>query len=80
MTMRDEVRRAIDDPGGRVLTVRLDWRSLIPVVVLVGGVWLSGGSGRRSSCSSSRWSWPAPSPPSWGPSSGAGWGAARRSA
>ena len=42
MTMRDEVRRASDDAGGRVLTVRLDWRSLIPVVLLVGGVWLVG--------------------------------------
>jgi len=40
--MRDEMRRAIDETGGRVLTVRLDWRSLIPVVVLVGGVWLLG--------------------------------------
>jgi predicted PurR-regulated permease PerM len=40
--MRDDLRRAIDDGGGRVLTVRLDWRSLIPVVVLAGGVWLIG--------------------------------------
>ena len=40
--MRDELRRTIDDSAGRVLTVRLDWRSLIPLVVLVGGVWLVG--------------------------------------
>jgi predicted PurR-regulated permease PerM len=40
--MRDELRRTIDDGGTRMLTVRLDWRSLIPVVVLVGGVWLLG--------------------------------------
>jgi len=40
--MRDEVRRAHDEAGGRALVVRLDWRSLIPVVVLVGVVWLFG--------------------------------------
>jgi len=41
-TMRDNLRQALDDGEGRILTVRLDWRSLIPVVVLVGGVWLVG--------------------------------------
>ncbi len=40
--MRDDLRRTIDDADVRTLTVRLDWRSLIPVVVLVAGVWLLG--------------------------------------
>ncbi len=40
--MRDNLRQVRDDGAGRILTVRLDWRSLIPVVVLVGGVWLVG--------------------------------------
>ncbi len=40
--VREAMREATDDGEGRVLTVRLDWRSLVPVVVLVGGVWLIG--------------------------------------
>ncbi len=42
--MRDEVRGALDAGGSgeRTLVVRLDWRSLIPVVVLAGVVWLLG--------------------------------------
>ena len=41
--MRDQGLFGVADDGdSRVLTVRLDWRSLIPVVVLVAGVWLLG--------------------------------------
>ncbi len=42
--MRDDLRRTGDDAGigGRTLVVRLDWRSLIPVVALAGAVWLLG--------------------------------------
>jgi predicted PurR-regulated permease PerM len=42
VTMRDDLRQARDDGAGRILTVRLDWRSLIPVVALVATVWLLG--------------------------------------
>jgi predicted PurR-regulated permease PerM len=40
--VREAFREATDDGTGRMLVVRLDWRSLIPVVILVGGVWLIG--------------------------------------
>ena len=41
--MREQGRFSPTTDGeGQVLTVRLDWRSLIPIVVLVAGVWLLG--------------------------------------
>ncbi len=42
--MRDDLRHQLDTAAGdrQILVVRLDWRSLIPVVVLAGVVWLLG--------------------------------------